>query len=71
MIFKERNIKKSDEEKALDDALEAYEKKYGEPYTFTIGFNNETTEETTKEILRLIREGKKQEKPETEKGVIY
>ena len=71
MIFKKRTLKKSKAEIELDAAMDEYEKKFGTPYHFAIGNGGGTMEETTAEILRMIKENKEQKPPQYEKGADY
>lgn len=54
----------------LQEALEEYEKYFGENYFFYIGFVK-TDEEIISEIQKCIKMGKKQHPPRYEDDLIY
>lgn len=67
-----RSSTETPEEKIkLREALEAYEKHFGNQYFFQFGIDNETTEETIAIINRCIATGKKKRKRRYKDGVLY
>ena len=71
MTFEPRNPNKSAAELELDTAMAEYEKRFGKPYVFQMGFHNLTTEETIAEIRQLIATGKKQKLHRYDSDKVY
>lgn len=69
--FNVKPREKSEQEKTFDKLNEEYTEKFGEPYTFSIGIDGMTWEETLSDIRRRIAENDPQTEPEYESGKVY
>lgn len=71
MNWWERKPEKTAEEQEFDDAVEAYEERFDEPYQIQFGLSGGTLRETIDEIYELIRTGQKQRLKEYKEGLLY
>ena len=68
--FDKPPIEKTEEEKKFDELNDEYQKKFGIPYVFNIGFSM-TWEETLADIRRRIADDDPQPQPDYQPGNVY
>lgn len=70
MRFDRSPAKKTAEERALEKVLAEYEEHFGEKYVFQIGFSA-STEDTIREVRRLIETDQKQALHQYDSEFVY
>lgn len=69
--FDRQPTPRSEEEKELEELRGAYAEKFGVPYVFAVGLNENTMQETLADIQRRIAENDPQSVPDYKAGVDY
>lgn len=69
--FSMKARQKSPEEKAFEELNAQYEKQFGKPYVFAIGFDSNSWSETLADIRRRIAENDPQPEPDYQPGDLY